>query len=503
MTELPQPLEDFEEMETPSTGTHTQRNRWWLIGALLLLCAGIGYRRYAIAHGNQAPLFSQPVGQGTKTITVTPSPTPEPGLTVLLMGRGGAGHDGGALADTIVLARILESQKRIVLLSLPRDLWVNVPYNNADGIMGKINSAYAIGIDSRKFKDKSDEYTGVNGGGKLAGEVVSKVTGLTIDKYVTVDFSGFESAVNSIGGVDLTVDKAFTDYEYPIAGREDVDCTTYTPVAVPNPDATQPNSEADLIAAGKLDANLLSDLPKEFPCRYELVHFDSGKQHMNGTVALKYVRSRHSNEDGNDFSRSRRQKIMLEAVADRLFSINAVTKIPTFFSTLRSHLDTDLSTGDIIGLLPKAQEYRGYKITNLTLSTDNYLGQGYTADGQFELFPLTGVGAYDPIKQWVARTIDPKLLNTTPLIEVDGNWRNSSASATLKDMLNAQGLPAKAGQLIMKNATTSATLIIQSANIDPKVVSKIKETANIKDEYVMSKIASSSSQSIDLKILLP
>lgn len=498
MKEISQLPED-EDIDSP-LANHTQRNRWLLIGGLLLVCAVIGIRRYLIAHGQTGSFFSQPSSTSSAHLSATPTPTPEPGFTVLLMGRGGAGHDGGALSDTIVIARILETQKRIVLLSLPRDLWVEVPYKGEDGIMGKINSAYAIGIDSRNYPNKAEKYTGVNGGGKLAGDVVAKVTGLSADKYMTVDFSGFESAVNTIGGVDLVVDKAFTDYEYPIAGREDLDCTTYQANASPSGTV----SEADLASNGKLDLNTLPDLPKQYPCRYELLHFDSGKQHMDGTLALKYVRSRHSNEDGNDFSRSRRQKILLQAVADKLFSMNAITKIPSFFSTLRSHLDTDLSTTDILGLLPKAQDYRGYHITSLTLSTDNYLGQGYTADGQFELFPLTGVASYDPIKQWVARAIDPNKLITNPLIEVDGNWKNSSPSAALKDTLNTSGFPTKAGQLIMKNATTSATLYIQADHIDAQAIKKVKELAHISDAFVVTKIASSSGQSVpDLKILLP
>ncbi len=499
MTAIPQPLDDHEEMELPPDATHNQRNRWWLIGSLLLVCAVIYVRRYAMAHGTSVPFFVQPASN-SRNATPTPSATPEPGLTVLMMGRGGAGHDGGALSDTIVVARILETQKRIILLSLPRDLWVNIPYKGTDGVMGKINSAYAIGIDAHNYAGKADKYTGANGGGTLAKDVVGSITGLSIDKYVTVDFSGFEQAVSSIGGVDLTVDKAFTDFEYPIAGREDLDCATYTANASPSGTI----SEADLAANGKLDVNTLPELPKAYPCRYELLHFDAGKQHLDGPTALKYVRSRHSNEDGNDFSRSRRQKILLQAVADRLFSIGAITKIPTFFSTLRSHLDTDLSTAEIISMLPKAQEYRGFQITSLTLSTDNYLGQGYTADGQFQLFPLTGVQSYDPIKAWVARTIDSTKTIEHPLIEVDGNWRNSSASAGMRDTLNAAGFPSKAGQLVMKNATTSATMIILADHIDPRAIAKIKETAHVSDAFVITKLATGSAlPSTDIKLLVP
>ncbi len=499
MTDLPIPLDDHEEMELPAGASHTQRNRWWLIGGLIAVCLAIGIRRYIIANGTPSTFFAQPGSTQSQSPTPTPTPAPEPGLTVLLMGRGGAGHDGGALADTIVLARILETQKRIILLSLPRDLWVNIPYKGTDGVMGKINGSYAIGVDTRNYTDKAEQYTGPYGGGTLAKDVVSTVTGLPIDKYITVDFSGFEQAVDTLGGIDVSVDRAFTDYEYPISGRESLDCTTYQSQASPSGVL----SEADLISQGKLDVNTLPELPKQYPCRYELLQFKTGKQRMDGKTALKYVRSRHSAEDGNDFSRSRRQKLALQAVSDKLFSIGAVTKIPSFFTTLRSHIDTDLSTADIVGLLPKAQEYRGYTITSLTLSTDNYLGQGYTKDLQFQLFPLTGVANYDPIKQWISRTINSAEKNKYPVIEIQGNWKNASASASLKETLIQAGFPTRAGQLVMQNATTSATLILHSESIDTETLKKVKEIAQVQDSFTVVKSASGSAVTSDIKILLP
>ncbi|MEP7166399.1 MAG: LCP family protein [Candidatus Woesebacteria bacterium] len=468
-----------------------------IIGVIVLAIALIVAiaSRFSYSSGS---LIGQPNGNGAQA-TLAPTPTPEPGLTMLLMGRGGAGHEGGALADTILVARILETQKKVVLISIPRDLWVKIPYNGGDGVTGKINSAYAIGIDTHNYVDKIEKYNGTNGGGTLAKDVIEQVTGLKVDKYVTIDFSGFEQAVDSIGGVDLTVDRAFTDYEYPIAGRETLDCTTYA-----SGSSTLETSESDLIATGKLDQSLLKGLPKDYPCRYELLHFDTGKQHLDGKLALKYVRSRHSSEDGNDFARSRRQRLLIEAVTDKLFSLGAVTKIPSFFATLRSHIDTDLSATDIVGQLPKAQEIRGYEVVNLALSTDNYLGQGYTADKQFALTPLAGDGKFDAIRNWIASTINPSIPLQYPVIEISANWTNSGAATTLKDTLNQAGYPAKLGPLVMKNATTSATLILQSTHFDPEITKKIKELSGVKDNFLTtSSPAAKQVITADIRILLP
>jgi polyisoprenyl-teichoic acid--peptidoglycan teichoic acid transferase len=450
--------------------------------------------RYSYSPGS---LIGQPPNNGQPT--PTPTPLPEPGLTVLLMGRGGAGHEGGALADTILVARILETQKRVVLISIPRDLWVQIPYDGGNGVAGKINSSYAIGIDSKNYGNKIEKYTGQYGGGTLAKDVIQKVTGLTVDKYVTIDFSGFEKAIDSISGIEVNVERAFTDYEYPIAGRETLDCTTYA-----SGSGTLEVSESDLIATGKLDANALKGLPKEFPCRYEMLHFAAGKQSLDGKTALKYVRSRHSAEDGNDFARSRRQRLVLEAVTDKLFSLGAVTKIPTFFSTLRAHIDTDLSTTDLLGLVPKAQTYREYPVTNLTLSTDNYLGQGYTADRQFALTPLAGEGKFDAIANWIASQTNPSVVLQYPIIEISANWKNSSAAATLKEILNKEGYPAKLGPLVMKNATTSATLLLQSDNFDPQIIQKIKALSQVGEMFVTTALPPATEPTTsDIRILLP
>jgi hypothetical protein len=263
-------------------------------------------------------------------------------------------------------------------------------------------------------------------------------------------------------------------------------------------------SEADLIANGKLDANLLSGLPKNYPCRYELLDIKAGAQHMDGKRALKYVRSRHSSQDGNDFARSRRQKLVLEAVMEKLFSLNAFAKIPTFLSTLRSHVDMDFSTADILGMIPKASALRSYPITNLTLSTDNYLTQGYTADRQFALTPITGEGNYTAIKDWVAAAILPDHPLLYPTIEVTSFWKNSTASATLVGQLVAAGYPAKVGTLVMKNATDSATMIMGNASLDPKTVKTIQTLAGVDDGHLQVASASAKSQPrTNISIFLP
>lgn len=469
------------------------------IGSVFLVAAILSFLFFRTKATGTTP-FHPPAVEASPS--PTPEATPSPGFTVLLMGRGGAGHDGGALTDTMLLVRILEEQKKVMVLSLPRDLWVPIPYDGESSVNGKLNSAYAIGIDSRNYPTKLDKYKGNTGGGMLAKDVVEQVTGLSVDRYITLDFSGFEQAIDTIGGVDITVERAFTDYEYPIAGRESQDCTTYaTGSAVPDPASTsQTISLAEHIAAGSVDVAKLPKLPAQYACRYELLQFKEGRQRMDGKTALKFVRSRHSSEEAGDFSRSRRQQLLIQAVIDQLFSIGAIGKIPSFLSTLRSHIDTDMTAADFVSWLPRAAELRSYPTLSLTLTSNNYLLQGYTSDRQFALTPLAGEGNFTHIRNWIASSITPTIPLRYPVIEVVGDRsKTASVSAKLKEL----GFPTHE-RVVARNATTSASLLLFTETIDPKVIEKIRETAGVDPGFVLTAVRRPfDSVSTDLRILLP
>src|SRR3989344_4788174 len=175
-------------------------------------------------------------------------------INILLIGIGGEGHEGGLLADTIILANIKPSTKEVALLSVPRDLTVNIPgYGDR-----KINNANAFG--------EMDDLPG--GGGMFTARILSNILNTSIPYYIRVDFSGFKKIVDEAGSVNINVEKSFTDYEYPT-----------------------------------IDFG------------YQTISFKQGNQKMDGDKALKYTRSRHGNNgEGSDFARSRRQQKVILAL---------------------------------------------------------------------------------------------------------------------------------------------------------------------------------------------
>lgn len=114
-------------------------------------------------------------------------------VNILLLGIGGAGHDGGSLSDTIMVVSIDPRTKDVAMVSIPRDLWVAIPGHG----MSKINAA------------------NVYGGPDLAKSVVSKTLDIPIHYYVMLDFQGFKLAVDQVGGIDVANKAALSDSGFP------------------------------------------------------------------------------------------------------------------------------------------------------------------------------------------------------------------------------------------------------------------------------------------------
>ena len=146
------------------------------------------------------------------------------GMDVLLMGHGGRGHDGGMLADAIILIHIDPKPQEISLIAIPRDIWVELPTRSDQKEPHKINMSYAIGNDDTGYPLKEPIYQGYHGGGNLGKHAVYKVTGLFPDYYVAIDFDSFTKAVDLLGGLDIDVPVTFTDEYYPVKGLENESC---------------------------------------------------------------------------------------------------------------------------------------------------------------------------------------------------------------------------------------------------------------------------------------
>lgn len=341
------------------------------VGLLVLLAVGsvIWFWRFQSTNQNQTTLVDSTIAPSP---TPTPTPTPDPlrPRNALLLGYMGGSHDGGALTDTIMVVQVDPKAKQVSLISLPRDLWVDLPLNPETTVSGKINTAFALGNDQRQYPSRDTRYQGDQGGLNLASDVVSQITGLPIETAVAINMQGFLNALNSLGSLTVNVPYAFVDEFYPIAGLENESCG-FTPEDIATISATFRGFE----------------LEKQFPCRYETLEFVAGPTVMDAETALKFVRSRHSGTGGGDFGRTQRQQALITAIKDHLSSpSNWLSIVPTA-TRLYKTVSTNLEMPQFIDFIQLVSSPADYQIRSLTIDTSNALQDSWSADRQYILVP--------------------------------------------------------------------------------------------------------------------
>ncbi len=304
-------------------------------------------------------------------------------VSFLLLGYGGGGHSGGNLTDVIKLLVVDPSKKRINLISIPRDLWVAIPIRSDKSEYFKINAAYAVGLDDRNYPLKEAPYKEPLGHFNLSKKVVADVTGVEANWVVSVDFSGFSRAIDELGGIEVNVAISFDDYFYPVKGFENETCGA---------SAEEIDSWHEKYSGFELE--------KRFACRYEHLHFDKGVVQMDGETALKFVRSRHSDTYGGDFSRAERQMAVLQAIAKKALDLRALDDVASFFERFIGSVRTDLKAADLVEMLAKYPDIADYEVNSIILSTDNVLTE-WSGGGGYSLISKDGVGEWSIVKRFV------------------------------------------------------------------------------------------------------
>lgn len=273
----------------------------------------------------------------------------------VFLGYGGAGHEGSLLTDSIIVIHVNTNSKTAALISIPRDLWVNGNH--------KINAEASIN------------------GFQNEGGVIKNVTGLPVDYFVAVDFSGFTKIIDNLGGITVQVPKTFDDPYFPIPGLENETC----------------GKTADEIAALKAKYTDYQ-LEIQFTCRWERLHFDKGPANLDGITALKFVRSRHGD---SDFGRSERQFAVLKGILTKLLSLQAFDKTSSTIDTLLKIIKTNLNITGIRTLIDVVGPASNYKTNEIHLTIDNVLSEGKSAQGAYILFPKAGMLNFNDIKSFI------------------------------------------------------------------------------------------------------
>lgn len=320
--------------------------------------------------------LAQPLSS-TSDFDLSALPRSVPGAYgVLLLGYGGSGHEGGNLTDSMTVVYINSEHKQVVLISIPRDIWLAIPVSADSTENRKINAAYVVG------------------GGELAKRTASMVIGIPIQHFVAVSFDGFKEAIDILEGVEVDVPKTFDDYYFPVKGLENEICGK-------NPEEVE-----------EILTRLTGfEIDKQFPCRFEHIHFDAGKQLMDGETALKFVRSRHSAQHGGDFARSERQHSLLLGIKEKLLSLGVIDDAIPFFNQLSHALRTDLDGEAIETIIDALGGESEYSYSTITLREENALVSTTASNGQFILIPKEGVGKWKKVQMYIKEQIEMSLEN--------------------------------------------------------------------------------------------
>ncbi|MBI2600629.1 LCP family protein [Candidatus Daviesbacteria bacterium] len=328
---------------------------------------------------------------------------------ILLLGNPGGVHAGPYLTDTVMVASLLHKENKVYLISLPRDLWV-------DQTKTKLNAVYELG--SRK-----------NNGLEFSKKMVGDVLGIPIHYAVRADFRGFIKAIDELGDVEVSVDRTFDDYNYPISGKEDDMCGNKEEEKEFNEEEAKklnisPGKQKVLILAAGQIATDSADPDKSsdyFACRFEHIHYEKGLSLMDGEEALIFVRSRKgTNGEGSDFARSKRQQKVLESIKAKVLSFETLTdpkKISLLIDTYGNSVETDIPIMDILEfykLVKKIESMKAHVVDNsenskLPGEKFSVLVQPRASDygGAYVLVPRTG--RYDIIHEFVNKILSGEL----------------------------------------------------------------------------------------------
>ena len=215
-------------------------------------------------------------------------------VNILLLGVSGPGYESPELTDTIVVASLNTETKNIALVSLPRDLLIELPESR---LVSRINTLYLV----KKQDDERKNNKEFNSHTELVRTKAEEITGLYIPYVILLNVAALEEMVNALEGINIFVEHDIVDPTFPTTGYG-----------------------------------------------YERFTIEKGWRFLDGATAQKYVRTRH--DIRGDFGRMERQQQVIGAIINKARGLNLITDFPkilSLVSTLGNNLQTNANNREI------------------------------------------------------------------------------------------------------------------------------------------------------------
>lgn len=282
-------------------------------------------------------------------------------VNILLAGNSAddPGHGGAELTDSIMIASINTKDKTGYLMSIPRDLYINIPGYG----YSKINEAYQDGK-----KDNFSEAGYAEGGMGLLEKTISQNFGIDFHYYALVNYTALEQAVNAVGGITVNIE------------------------------STDPRG--------------LYDPSRDLQTGQALVKLPNGEVTLNGHEALGLARARGHARGAygyglGDFVRTQNQRKVLLGIKDKAASMSTLSnpvKLGQLMDSLGGNLTTDLKSSEVKRLYKLSKEIPSSSVQSASLNNANEenLLQSYTnRSGQSTLVPAAGIDDYSDIRAYI------------------------------------------------------------------------------------------------------
>lgn len=322
------------------------------------------------------PIYDPPViSTLPKPAQATPFPQPEGTVNIVLMGSDRRPGEKVARTDTLILVAVEPKTPTVNVLSIPRDLYVWIPTHGYD----RINTAYVHGV--------LNKYPG--GGMGLVKATFLYNFGINVHYAALIDFAGFKSMIDAVGGVDVLVDAPLYDSF---------------------PDEDEPTGWAHLM-------------------------LDPGIHHMDGRLALQYVRSRKTT---SDFDRSRRQQQVLRALYDQVMGPKLYKNLPAAWEAAQQYMETDLDFNTIMYLAGIATQLDNRHIKSRLVETYDVVYPWTTPANEAVLLPYPErFSAF--IEEALTPPLSTRLERNAPRVRIFDNSGYFNCGILLRDQLALRG----------------------------------------------------------------
>lgn len=377
--------------------------------------------------------------------------------------------DGGGglwLSDSIMLVSLDKDNNTAKMVSIPRDLWVQLADQCSVGNSSKINAVYECGGGLVDSSSTTSNYASKDKAGATAlMDTITTVTGITPQYYVHVNYSVLQQAVDAVGGIDVNIQ----------------------------------GDGADGIYDTNFDWNCGTDRP--YTCK-NVYYPKDGEYHLDGLHALYLARARgdagaYSYKDfglaKGDFDRQMNQQKILTALKTKAQSAGVLAnpvKVVSLLNALGNNVTTDISTSEMKTFLTTMKKLEPNDIKSVDLDGDTPVVKTGEYDGQSIVLATSGVYDYSSIISLVAKELSTNpATNEDATIAVYNGGDTAGSAAKLQTQLESGGLNVTTVGNTSAVGSDSYTIYAAKPDSFPKTVDYLTQT--LKNAQVISTAAPS------------